>query len=524
MIKKPKAKAEATGSSWKIPYAMAKPRYDQDKKKIPCKVFDIAFHKQAFKFARMQVKFKQLLCDTSVDAANQLLRQHDEKVSQDYTVLTKFKCKGDEPGSIIVPKDRKLSQPPPTEPNPNVKTLDEEGPKLYREMMAQQAKAQAKKELTPDTESEEEAEDESWRHITGIQAPDYKILHSNKVDMGDFIVSNKTKHKRPEELVVKITVPRMEKIADADMDIDERLLILQVPETYYLEVKLPYEVEKECAKAQFDAKLKIISVRLPVVPSNEPDDEIDAQVESDNEHATTNESVEETQEELNKAETEVSKDSNENSSNKEENQTNEQEIEEIRAPQKDPKEDSEAPENQSEEVAPAATEEEKPVDEDQPKEEEPVILEEVKYKAETVHDETPTEVVVEEISSTEFVTEQPSDRFVVRDEERMMFILFHLPRVDLASVRWEVYSDEIMVKWEVDGKPEKFIRHLHAPIDPVQSGVDTVIDYISIRLFKQNATAWPDPGEEIEQLSEHDQYTTTPSKISLECTMLYEIF
>lgn len=69
-IKKPKAKAEAGGSSWKIPYAMAKPRYDQDKKGIPCKTFDIAFHKKAFKFSRMQVKFKQLLCDTSVDAAN----------------------------------------------------------------------------------------------------------------------------------------------------------------------------------------------------------------------------------------------------------------------------------------------------------------------------------------------------------------------------------------------------------------------------------------------------------------------
>lgn len=66
----------------------------------------------------------------------------------------------------------------------------------------------------------------------------------------------------------------------------------------------------------------------------------------------------------------------------------------------------------------------------------------------------------------------------------MMFILFHLPRLDVSTVRWEVYSDEIMVQWEVDGQMEKFIRKLHAPIDPVQSGVDTVIDYISIRLFK----------------------------------------
>lgn len=91
--------------------------------------------------------------------------------------------------------------------------------------------------------------------------------------MGDFINSNKTKYKRPEELVVKITVPRLEKIADADMDIDEQLLILTVPETYYLEVKLPYPVQKENAKAQFDGKRKIISVRLPVEPSAVMDEE-----------------------------------------------------------------------------------------------------------------------------------------------------------------------------------------------------------------------------------------------------------
>ena len=337
--------------------------------------------------------------------------------------------------------------------------------------------------------------------------------------MGDFIVSNKTKVKRPEELVVKITVPRMEKIADADMDIDEQLLILQVPETYYLEVKLPYEVQKERAKAQYDAKTKVLSVRLPVVPGPEIDDEIDADQISDNEHATTNESVEEiaeTDNQASKSEVETSQDT----INKEDKKEEEAEIEEIKAPQKDQTEDSKTPE----EVAEINDETEKPKEEDQPKEEEPVILEEVKYKPEAAIEEVSQEVVVEEISSTEFVTEQPSDRYVIRDEERMMFILFHLPRLDVASVRWEVYSDEIMVQWEVDGKPEKFIRRLQAPIDPVQSGVDTVIDYISIRLFKQIPGAWSDPGEEIEELSEHDQYTTTPSKISLECTLLYEIF
>jgi hypothetical protein len=106
----------------------------------------------------------------------------------------------------------------------------------------------------------------------------------------------------------------------------------------------------------------------------------------------------------------------------------------------------------------------------------------------------------------------------------MMFILFHLPKLDLTSVRWEIFNDEVSVVWEVNGVADRFLRHLPAHIDPTKSGVDAVIDYISIRLYKVSPGAWENPGEEIETLSEHDTYTTTPSHVALDSVLLYEVF
>jgi dynein assembly factor 2 len=51
-IKKPKSKVERGGSSWKVPYAMAKPRLDQDKTGDTCKTFDIAFHNKALRISK----------------------------------------------------------------------------------------------------------------------------------------------------------------------------------------------------------------------------------------------------------------------------------------------------------------------------------------------------------------------------------------------------------------------------------------------------------------------------------------
>jgi hypothetical protein len=50
-------------------------------------------------------------------------------------------------------------------------------------------------------------------------------LYSNTTDYGEFIDQKRKAYKRCTELAVKISAPRLEKVADADLDIDENLLI-----------------------------------------------------------------------------------------------------------------------------------------------------------------------------------------------------------------------------------------------------------------------------------------------------------
>ena len=48
------------------------------------------------------------------------------------------------------------------------------------------------------------------------------------------------------------------------LDINENILILNVPEIYYLEVKLPLPIVNEEANAKFEHKRKILKMTLPI--------------------------------------------------------------------------------------------------------------------------------------------------------------------------------------------------------------------------------------------------------------------
>ena len=48
------------------------------------------------------------------------------------------------------------------------------------------------------------------------------------------------------------------------LDINEKVLILNVPEIYYLEVKLPLPINNEDARAKFEHKRKLLKLTLPI--------------------------------------------------------------------------------------------------------------------------------------------------------------------------------------------------------------------------------------------------------------------
>lgn len=81
------------------------------------------------------------------------------------------------------------------------------------------------------------------------------------------------KFKRPTNLSIEIWLPRVSKMGEIDLDISNEKMILDVPELYYLNRKLPYECIAESVKAKWDKSKKCLRVMIEVKPK--PDEKLD---------------------------------------------------------------------------------------------------------------------------------------------------------------------------------------------------------------------------------------------------------
>jgi dynein assembly factor 2 len=78
---------------------------------------------------------------------------------------------------------------------------------------------------------------------------------------------SKRRDTRPKHLVVRVTTPKIESIAGAELDVSERRLFFQVPGKYRLDIPLPFEVDGDEGKAKFDKSSRRLEVTLPVKPA-----------------------------------------------------------------------------------------------------------------------------------------------------------------------------------------------------------------------------------------------------------------
>jgi hypothetical protein len=91
------------GWTWQLPYRVSKPRHDQDTNKELCSTVDVVFHEDVGMFLHkfeqngQKEQFQQFVCDTALEGVNQVLAEAKEKVSKDYKIMLKMKCKGDKP-------------------------------------------------------------------------------------------------------------------------------------------------------------------------------------------------------------------------------------------------------------------------------------------------------------------------------------------------------------------------------------------------------------------------------------------
>lgn len=212
----PNLERKGEGGNWQIPYAMGHPRHDQDRHSKTCLTFDCAFNPLCFAIAETSSKFMKLLCDTCIDAANQVMQAQDEKFSQDYKLMKNLKCKGTTPGSIMVNENRLKNPKDPAPPKEKTYKLSEEGPKLYKELMSTQMKSKID-EKTKEQKAQGEEDDQKdkgqdeieKKNENGIPIPKYKIVYSSPIDLGEFIESRLKQYRRPKEAVITFHVPKL---------------------------------------------------------------------------------------------------------------------------------------------------------------------------------------------------------------------------------------------------------------------------------------------------------------------------
>ena len=502
------------GGTWSLPYAMGHPRHDQDKTGAHCLTLDCAFNPYAFQVAKQSAQFQKLICDTAINAADAILKPQGEKVSQDYKLLKKLKCKGATPGSILV-SESALKDPanaPKVPAEERKYSLQEEGPKLYRELICQQMK-QEKENQMKISEEKEESEEEKEEVINGIVAPKYKLTYSYNVDLADYIDTRERTTQHPKDINITIHVPRLEKLSEAKIDMKNRLLTFEVNGVYYLEVRLNNDVDEDAAKARFDRKRKEVKITLPIIRNN------------------TQDKVEQT------ISSEVKESIQESVSTQLESKLEDKLSQPAPLPET-PEEPSFLKFAKEETLPPQSV----PV----PTIDEPIVLDKIEYLPKPASDTSLSpSPVIEEISSpspppSELTIDQPSFIFK-QDSGSFVYFMFHIPGLIMNSVKHTITHHEISGTWTGINSNitthYRFTYRLHAEIFRKLSCVDVVIDYVVFRLHKREEKEWASSGEYIPELTETDivedpiieevkesnSSSVTPCFIGLECALVYEL-
>eukprot|EP00794_Sanderia_malayensis_P004607 gene4607-5213_t len=252
-------KGSSKGESWTIPHVIQKPREDSDKAGKSCVVCDVVFHPDVYNRAKTQPSMMKMLNDIALDSVRD---KFGMKLDRNNVKYPKLKFKGRQEASII----RNKTAGSPVEnlksefvkyPEPAKDRFDAD-----KELLERQSKKVTSSGLEQETSCTR-------------TKPRYKILHRGHFDLQNFTLARDfTTSTRPAELCIEIELPMARSAAGVDLDVFEKQLVLDSKKPdYYLDVSfhnafqlsLPYPVDEDKGKAQFDKSRKVLIVTLPVL-------------------------------------------------------------------------------------------------------------------------------------------------------------------------------------------------------------------------------------------------------------------
>ncbi|GFT91827.1 protein kintoun [Nephila pilipes] len=237
-VKEAISERKNSGTEWKIPVILSKPRQDVDKKKVKCKVIDVMFHPQTMDFAKQDSRFKGIVEDTALTTVKE---QFGIDLSSKSKVHPKMKYKGKAPLIILRKSIQNKEQSYVCEPLEDYV-----------------------KKILPKTKSDEN----SKCKLPKIKEPKYCVKYRDVLDLKDYSLMGYTDRAAPKEIIIEIQLPEVQKASDVELDIlEKKLLLRSCPGTnhsYSLNLDLSYAVDMNAGIAKLDKTKKILKVALPV--------------------------------------------------------------------------------------------------------------------------------------------------------------------------------------------------------------------------------------------------------------------
>eukprot|EP00929_Paragymnodinium_shiwhaense_P064178 TRINITY_DN32119_c0_g1_i1.p1 TRINITY_DN32119_c0_g1~~TRINITY_DN32119_c0_g1_i1.p1 ORF type:complete len:878 (+),score=279.67 TRINITY_DN32119_c0_g1_i1:102-2735(+) len=272
------------GHGVKLPYSLGPPRPDRDNKDEYCMTTDCAVSSRTFFQAMQNPQILKMIIDTAAENLGKNFLKGFEEVKKDYKVMQRMQCKGGFPQPMSVRRET-LKGGGKNLPQPKKVQGDGVTPSELKQMRAD---AKAKKDQEKDEEEEtalkREREYEQARRkkveedqAPRIRIPVHRLVHSGTIDLTDHFES---KHHGPQTIssvpkLLKLTVelPTVKKSSDITMEVTSYNVVIEVPEKYYLDLPLPYEIEDASGTAKFDKVKQTLHLEMPVVPKA-PDPEL----------------------------------------------------------------------------------------------------------------------------------------------------------------------------------------------------------------------------------------------------------
>ncbi|KAK0179081.1 hypothetical protein PV327_007906 [Microctonus hyperodae] len=260
------------GLQWSIPYTLSPPHDDLDKKNNRCTVFDVVFHPDTLYLATRNSRFREIVNNTAFDGVENNFKV---KLDRKNMKFPKIQFKGVNHSTVI----RKKCE------NPAEKQLDIE-PEIYQKLMSSYDEAREKytNKFTENKKSSRPSPVTKYFDIksklinandknkSNYTTPKFIVKHQTNLDIQDFQNTKDAKLYAaiPKNLVIVIDLPLLKSSNDAELDVQERLLILssEKPARYHLELPLPYRVDPNNGNAKFDSSNKKLTITLPVIRDN----------------------------------------------------------------------------------------------------------------------------------------------------------------------------------------------------------------------------------------------------------------